>query len=40
MKEIFAWLTHYEREFAESPHLAIGRLRVFLQKGLTGYGWK
>ena len=37
---IFSWLSHYEREFAESPHLEIGRLRKLLQKYLTGYDWK
>ena len=37
VENTLAWLTHYEREFNESPIMSVGRLVKLLQRYLTGY---
>jgi len=37
---ILAHLTHYEKEFNESPHLQINKAIKHCRKYLTGFDWK
>jgi len=39
IQNVLDWLTHYEREFNESPHLEVGRLIKFLQKYSKAYNY-
>jgi len=39
VQDCLDWLHHYEEEFNESPHLAVGRLIKMLQQYSKAYSY-